>query len=216
MKQKENKGRTLTEAEQRRLDRFEQLADDMARQGYVRRDITISTGWANVFAIVLLIPLFLIGYGLFYAIHRSFWLNGFNVLAMLIAMIVLIVVHELIHGASWSLFAPHGFKDIEFGIMWSSLTPYCTCAAPMKKWQHIFGTAMPLILLGIIPMIAGIISGSLSVLLIGILMADSAAGDIMVIYKMLRHRTSAQDVVYMDHPTEAGAVAFERQANAGE
>ena len=125
-------------------------------------------------------------------------------------MLVLIVVHELIHGISWSFFAPHGFKDIEFGIMMQYLTPYCTCLAPLKKSRYVFGSAMPLFILGILPMIAGIVLRNPAVLLMGIIMADGAAGDIMVIARVLGYKSSAEDIVYMDHPTEAGGVIFER------
>ena len=48
------------------------------------------------------------------------------------------------------------------------------------------------------------------VLLMGIFMADSAAGDILIVWKILRYRSSAERIVYMDHPTQAGGVIFEK------
>ena len=47
-------------------------------------------------------------------------------------------------------------------------------------------------------------------LLMGLLMIDIATGDILIIRKILAYKTSAKDVVYMDHPTDAGGVIFER------
>ena len=120
------------------------------------------------------------------------------------------MVHELIHGLSWSLFAEHHWKDIEFGFMKQYLTPYCTCGVPLEKGAYIFGALMPLILLGILPMIAGILCGSFGILLLGIIMADSAAGDIMIVWKILRYRSEAGTIVYIDHPTQAGGVIFEK------
>ena len=75
---------------------------------------------------------------------------------------------------------------------------------------YIFGAVMPLVILGIVPMIAGIVTGDWSVELMGIIMADSAAGDIMIVRDILRYRSTAEEVVYIDHPTQAGGVIFER------
>ena len=211
---KDNKERTLSEAERRRLERFEQITRRMEQQGYVRRDLTISIGKANVFAILLLIPLLVIGFGLYYAVHQRLDYSGSNLILFFVVFIVLIAVHELIHGVCWSIFTPHHFRDIEFGIIKSSLTPYCTCLEPLKRGQHIFGTVMPLVILGILPMAAGIALGRTDVLFMGIIMADSAAGDIMVIRRFLGYRSDAAETVFMDHPTQAGGVVFEKQGSS--
>lgn len=210
MPDKNNKEKSLTQAEKKRAERFAKISADMEQQGYTRHDLTIDIGKANLFTIVLLIPLLIIGYGLFYLIHHSFRFSAINMMVDLILFLVLIVVHELIHGISWSIFTPNHFKDIEFGVLMSSLTPYCACLVPLDKKHYIFGTAMPLIVLGIIPMIVGIIIGSLSMLFLGILMTVSAGGDILIIRNLLQYKTNADDIVYMDHPTEAGGVIFER------
>ena len=202
--------KALSGAEQRRLDRFEKLAEDMQRQGYTRRDLTIGMGKANRFAMILMIALLAVGFGLYYLVHRRLDLSGTNPLILLAVLVVLIVAHELIHGACWSLFTPRHFRDIEFGIMKPSMTPYCACLVPLKRGQHIFGTVMPLVVLGIIPMIVGIAIGNSGVLFIGIVMSASAAGDILIIKNLLAYKSSAREVVYMDHPTEAGGVVFER------
>ena len=207
---KEKEERVLSAAEKRRAENLKKYTAEMEQQGYTRQDLIISIGKANVFAVFLLIPLFIIGYGLYYMVHREFDFSRYNLFVLLILIVVLTVIHELIHGTCWSIFTPHRFKDIEFGFMKSSLTPYCTCVVPLKKGQYIFGTVMPLILLGIIPMIIGIVIGNPNALFIGIIMADAASGDIMVIDQILRYKSNAKDIVYLDHPTEAGLIVFER------
>ena len=67
-----------------------------------------------------------------------------------------------------------------------------------------------ILILGILPMIIGILAGNMSFLLMGILQSASAVGDVMIIQKVLAFKSSATDIVYMDHPTEAGLVIFER------
>ena len=207
---KKDEKRVLSEEEQKRLARFEQTAQELTKQGYTRHDLTIGMGKASWIAIFLLIPLFIAGYGLYYLVHHKIEMTGFNGATFLIVFLLLTVVHELIHGISWSIFTPNHFKDIAFGIMMPYLSPYCTCMAPLTKPRHIFGTVMPLILLGIIPTVIGIAAGIPMALLMGLLMIDIATGDILIILKILAYKTSAKDVVYMDHPTDAGGVIFER------
>ena len=202
--------RKLSEAEQRRLERFEKYAEDLKRQGFARRDLTVGMGKANRFAIILTIALLAIGVGLYFLVNHKLELSGMNPLIFVVIVVVLIVLHELIHGVCWSVFTPHHFRDIEFGIMRPSMTPYCVCLIPLKREHHIFGTVMPLVVLGIIPMIVGIAVGNPDVLLIGVIMSVSAAGDILIIKNLLAYKSSAREVVYMDHPTEAGGVVFER------
>ncbi len=202
----------LSEAEKKRLAEFENLSEKLVAEGYERHDLTISIIKANVFAVVLLIPLFIVGIGLFYYNHHGLG-KGFSpweIIILFLFLLVLIVVHELIHGISWAIFAEHHWKDIDFGIMRQYLTPYCTCKSPLTKGQYIFGGLMPLLLLGVVPMIVGIVSGVLSVLFGGIIMADAAAGDIMIVWEILRYRSTADKIIYMDHPTQAGGVVFEK------
>ncbi|MCR4657018.1 MAG: DUF3267 domain-containing protein [Lachnospiraceae bacterium] len=200
----------LSEAEKKRLERFEGISDDMTKQGYTRHDLTINMGKANLFAVLLLIPLAVIGFGLYYLVNHGLEWRRINFLILLVALIMLIVAHELIHGLSWSLFTPGRFKDVEFGILRSSLTPYCACLVPLKKAHYFFGSVMPLVILGIIPMIIGIVIGNPLILFLGIIMADSAAGDLMIIARLLGYKSSAEEIIYMDHPTQAGGVVFER------
>ena len=206
------KGRTLSEAEQRRLAAFEELSKEMEEKGYRRTELTISIVKANVFAVALLVPLFAVGLWLYYAKNGGFHNIGGPALsaALLGAIVILVPLHELIHGLSWALYTGNGFKDIEFGFMKQYLTPYCTCAVPLSKGQYVFGALMPLVILGIVPMIAGILLDSFITLIIGIVMADSAAGDIMIVWNILRYKSSADDIVYIDHPTQGGGVIFER------
>ena len=209
---KKEKSRQLTQAEQRRLRAFEALSESMIGQGYRRAELTVIIVKANLFAVVLLIPLLIVGIALFLLKNGPFrYSHGpATPLLFLVILFVLIVAHELIHGLSWAIFAEHHGKDIEFGFMKQYLTPYCTCKVPLSKGQYIFGALMPLIALGILPMIAGILMGSMPVLPMGIIMADSAAGDILVVWKILRYTSAAESFVYIDHPTQAGGVIFEK------
>ena len=144
----EKKERKLTEAEQRRLDHFNEVGDALVAQGYTRTDLRINMVTANVVSIVGAVALLALCIVAFSFIHPEVDLaSGYSLIVLLVVFVVLIVVHELIHGFTWSRFTPNGFKDVEFGVMWSALAPYCACNAPLKKGPYILGALMPLITL---------------------------------------------------------------------
>ena len=208
---REKKERKLTEAEQRRLDHFNEVGDALVAQGYTRTDLRINMVTANVVSIVGAVALLALCIVAFSFIHPEVDLaSGYSLIVLLAAFVVLIVVHELIHGLTWSRFTPNGFKDVEFGVMWSALAPYCACNAPLKKGPYILGALMPLITLGIIPLIVAFCIGSAPLLYIGALMVVGATGDILIVLKLLGHKSAATDVLLYDHPTEGGSVIFER------
>ena len=208
------KERELTESEKQRLEVFEDTCYDLERQGYRKTELTISLVKANIFAFVLAVPVIIIGMGLF------FWIHGFSaniemtfreLVIWVVGLVVVVVLHEFIHGFVWGLYAEHYFKDIDFGFISRYMTPYCACSAPLNKKQYILGAIMPLIVLGILPTVASMINGSYLMLMTGLFMTIAAAGDIMIVYEILKYKTDAKDVLYLDHPTMGGGVIFERQ-----
>ena len=204
--------RKLSAAEQRRLAHLEEISADLQSQGYSREELTISIVKANVYVLIAMIPVFAVGISLFFLCNapEDFTFSLLQPLLLLVVLFVLIVVHELVHGITWAIFAEHHWKDIEFGVMWQLLTPYCTCAVPLKKGQYILGGLMPLIVLGIIPTAIAIAAGSFFWLIIGLVMILSAGGDILLVWKLLRYKTDKQDVLIYDHPTKAGSIVFEK------
>jgi hypothetical protein len=214
-KQVDEDNRKLSAAEQRRLAHLEEISKGLLAQGYRRTDLTIGILWANAVVIAAAFPtLFLLG-GLFFLcnrpLHLSFTANSILSLVLFLALyFALIVVHELVHGITWAIYAEHHWKDIEFGVMWQLLTPYCTCKVPLKKGQYIIGGLMPLIVLGIVPYIVSLWVGSLFLFLIAYVMILSAGGDVLLVLKLCGYKTNAKEVLIYDHPTKAGSIIFER------
>lgn len=210
----EEKNRKLSEKEQKRLSVFEETCESCIQQGYRKTDLTISIVKANLFVLLLTIPVIAIGILLFA------WRNPISLLTpspkgsllFILLFFVLIVAHELIHGLTWSIYSEHHFKDIEFGFMKEYLTPYCTCTTPLLKSQYVMGALMPCIVLGILPTAIGILLGSHLLFWIGIVMILSAGGDIMIVWKILafKKQDKSEEVLIYDHPTQAGSVIFEK------
>ncbi|WP_394267359.1 DUF3267 domain-containing protein [Anaerotignum sp.] len=207
---KRKQERKLTAAEQKRKEMFLEKKAVLEMEGFEARDLTISALYANVMAVVLAFPIILVLWAVFV------WKNGYGSmsslmwLTVLVLFFLLIVVHEVIHGLFWSFFAKNGWKSISFGIMWNSLTPYCTCQEELTKGQYAIGGVMPCVLLGILPAIAAIFLGSLPLFWLGALMILAAGGDLTILWKLFRFPHSKGDVRFLDHPYEAGLVIFER------
>lgn len=177
------------------------------------RKMTINLVWANVFSILLLIVMAVVAvaawclvWGNYEGSVRNNGVMPFQGGLFVLSLCLGIVVHELIHGITWAIFAKRGWKSISFGIMWKVLTPYCHCEDPMKVGPYIWGALMPLLVLGVVPMLLGLCIRSGWMMAFGVVFVASASGDILVAWK-LRKEPSNNEV--LDHPTEAGCLVYE-------
>lgn len=207
---KETKERVLSDAEKRRLEKFETLTGEMKEQNYIRKDLTIDLNEANKVMIILFVLVMAVSLVLFFAINPVPKLHISDMFITFGAYLISIFIHEGLHGLSWGLASKQKFKDIEFGYAAETMNPYCTCATPLEKNKYVLGAAMPLLVLGITPIVVGIAIGNFWMTLFGIIGTASAGGDIMIIKNIVSYVPSTKDVVYMDHPTEGGSVVFER------
>ena len=217
---KNGDGHVLTEAEIKRQKAFDEKEKKLLEKGYVRHDILISVFTANFVGILLTLPFiaaftagFLIRNGVpnvreIMDTNPVMYFVGLGV--AFLSMIPLAVLHEKIHGWFWTIGAENGAKDIEFGFMKETLTPYCTCASPLSKPIYILGSMMPMTILGILVGVASIFTGSIVMLIIGALQTTGGAGDILISCMLLLRNTKGKDVVLLDHPTKIGLVAFEK------
>lgn len=208
----ETKDTTLTQAEQRRLERFNQTSERLISEGYTRENLTIDLNRAMKACLVFTIVLSLVAIALFFVINQDagIILTVPEVIIFLVSAVALIAIHEGIHGLCWMAFTPNGRKDIEFGILREHMTPYCTCLAPLEKRSYIIGAAMPTIVLGIIPAIAAYPLASTLLLYIGVAMTVAGVGDAMIILKVMQHKQTKPEMLIYDHPTEGGCVVFQR------
>ncbi len=207
------KDRKLTAAEEKRMSAYNALSDKLAAEGYRSKELTVGLVKANLFAILLALPVIGICVYLFYRNNQGKVFPRFSLKENIIFILVFllsIVIHELIHGGTWGIFADNHLKDIDFGFIKEYLTPYCTCKSLLRKIPYLLGTAMPLIILGIIPTVIAILFGSSFLLWYGILMILSAGGDILIILQLLLYKSNFPEKLYLDHPTQAGLVVFER------
>ncbi|HJZ41110.1 MAG TPA: DUF3267 domain-containing protein [Bacteroidales bacterium] len=193
---------------------------------YKKEKLTIDIGKANLYSLLVFIPV-----GLFFVLpfiviwHESaswntitefFQSNNLSVywglpLTVLLVLFLGIAAHELLHGLAWSRFATKGFRSVKFGVIWKMVTPYCHCTEPLTVKHYIIGAIVPAIVLGIIPSIVGIITGSLALLVFGAFFTIASTGDFMVIDLLRKEKMS--DLV-QDHPSEAGCYIYRLNKNS--
>lgn len=192
----------------------------MELNNYTKKKLTIDIVQANTLGCSLFLPI-----SLFYiAPFMLIWLDDFSgstikhfltnlfksiSISYGILPIVLfiggIVLHELIHGITWSFFAKGGLKSIKYGILVKMLTPYCHCKEPLKLRAYILGAMMPALLLGLLPGIIAIATGSIGMLLFAIFFTMAAAGDFMIIQLLWKQDPNS---MVLDHPSEAGCYIY--------
>lgn len=206
------KERELTPAEKKRKADFEIICEEMAQKGYSKKDLTVGVLKANIMALIIMLPFMAVMALIYDAFNNTteMVISLKHSILLLLILLCLVVLHELIHGITWGIFAENHFHSINFGIIWSALTPYCTCSEPMKKWQYVLGGAMPTLVLGGGIGVVSVVSGQFLLLLLSELMILSGGGDFLIILKILLYRSGKKETVYYDHPYECGVVVFEK------
>ncbi len=204
--------RKMTEQEQKRTEAFNEKSAQLQSKGYSMKQITVGVVIGNIMTFVIMLPLIAIVVGLFYITGGHFFVPDLAECSILfVLMLVSMPIHEWIHGFTWGRFSENGMKDIEYGVIWQMLTPYCTCKAPLKKLHYILGSMMPTIVLGVLVAGIGICISSFFLVIIGCYNIFAGGGDFNIIIRLLCYKTPNKDVIFMDHPTELGLVVFEKK-----
>lgn len=206
----ERKEKQLSKAELKRRETFEKKKAEYEEQGYQTNFLTIGALEANLMAVVLAIPFIVVFVACFWARGNSFAMKLLELYISVLVVLVLLVVHELIHGITFAMLAEERWKAVSFGILMSSLTPYCNCKEPLKKGHMIIAALMPTIILGFLPAIIAVMNGSFFLLYMSMMMIIGGGGDFMICINLLKYKSLAKEVVFWDHPYEIGTVVFER------
>jgi len=185
--------------------------------GYNSKELTISPGQAQLKSIGYFIPFAIVFVFAFYLLwpekltkanYQAEFPGGTTGLLWVVTVLVAgVIIHELIHGITWSLYARSGFKSIRFGVLWKSMTPYCHCKEPLSVMNYQIGAAAPGIVLGIIPMLIALFSGSLVLLAVGLFFTMAAGGDLLIILMLAKQ---PKDDLVQDHPSKIGCLIYKK------
>jgi hypothetical protein len=124
-----------------------------------------------------------------------------------------IIVHELIHGLVTINYSENGLKSIKLGVSWETLTPYCHSKEPMKLINYRRILYSRGIILGVIPLLIGMLAGHNELFLFGFLFTLAAAGDFLMIWKL---KNEDKDTLIFDHPSKLGCYLLSSESSANE
>lgn len=181
---------------------------------FIREDRSISLLQANfqmVFVAVPAVLVFAIPYALFWDAAALFDVSRTALGALVAAILLGIVVHEAIHGITWKLATGKPFGVIRFGFDWKTITPYAHCKEPMRTDAYRLGAGMPLLLMGVLPSIAGIATGSAAVMAFGLFFTFAAGGDMLILWLL---RDVPGTALVEDHPSRAGSYVLRERGGS--
>jgi hypothetical protein len=170
------------------------------------QEITIDGPRLTLILVAMIIPFYISGDRLFHIIWENrtplinltlaWWAKGVSIL-------LAVMLHELIHGLIFALYAPHGFKSVTFGVNLKMGALYCHCRDPLKvKYYRRAGIA-PMVVLGLIPLIFGLSTGVSWIKTFGLLLTIGGFGDLLICIKLLKFN---RNLMILDHPEKLGFI----------
>ena len=198
---------------QKMIEEYEAVRSMMKEQGYIESEVIISALKANLMAIALATPIVVLCTAI-YLLRLSMSPEGISVagvfgsngVLLFFAIIICLVLHEVIHGITWSSFCSNKWKSIYLGIMPSSLTPYCHCKEELQSGAYLLGCIMPFIVLGLGMFSVSLIAQSVFLFMLSLFNTLGAGGDMLITLLRQKHRNAR----IFDHPTKIGFIAFEK------
>jgi len=170
------------------------------------REITFDGTKLTVILIALIIPFYIGGNLLFNFIWKGEpgpLLLNVPTWSKYAAVVVAIVLHEVIHGLIFALYAKSGFRAIKFGFSKTMGALYCHCKDPLKVKHYRRAGIAPLIVLGLIPLTFAMIAGVNWIKTFGLLLSIGGFGDLLIWIKLLKFDSN---LVIRDHPEKLGFI----------
>lgn len=175
-----------------------------------RIDRSISIARANVAMLLVVVPLMIVLIGLYVIAWGigdfASGLERFLRWQVVIPTLVIgIPLHEAIHGLTWVVAGRRSFRDVRFGFQWKTLTPYAHLEVRVPATAYRWGAAMPGLILGALPYLAGLILGVGWIACLGLFFIFTAGGDMLILWLL---RGVDGGALTEDHPSRAGCYVY--------
>ena len=172
-----------------------------------KRDLSISMAQANVTVLFITLPVIILQFVLFLLLHGIEGLKPtWSTALLIIAVLLGVIIHELIHGISWMIFGSKPFSSIKFGYQWKTVTPYAHLKEPVEVNAYRLGAFLPGFILGILPYILSLLSGNGDLFWFSLVHTSAAGGDWLILWLIRQVKPGMQ---VEDHPTNAGCYVLE-------
>lgn len=121
-----------------------------------------------------------------------------------LAVLVLgVLAHELLHCATWALYADRPRATIRLGFQWRTATPFAHVSEPLPVTAYRRGGAMPFVVLGIVPFLLALALGHGALAAFALIFTLAAGGDLVVLDRV---RDLPPDALLLDHEERAGCL----------
>jgi hypothetical protein len=172
-----------------------------------RRDLSVSMERANMIVLFISIPVAILQFGIFSLLYGAAALKPTWGSALLIIAVLLgIVIHELIHGIAWVIFGHKPFSAIKFGFLWKTVTPYAHLKEPVEVNAYRLGAFLPGFILGILTYVLSLGLGNGDLFWFSLVHTSAAGGDWLILWLI---RSVKAGMLVEDHPSNAGCYVLE-------
>jgi len=171
-------------------------SNDFSADKYVREEIIL--GRENLFGFFVLtitglifgIPYYFLWYENLEAVFNTdadIQTRAIGIGVTVIVLIIGFIAHEVIHGVFYAIFCKNKFKSVKIGVVPKKGYAYCECKEILRTNQFAIGLLMPTIILGIIPSIASLFTGSFNLLLFGMIFTGAGGSDLLIFKKVAKN-----------------------------
>ena len=168
---------------------------------YYKFELNVKT--MNIIILLAFIPL-----GIVFAIFSDFFKDTFNNLYInLGGLILMFIIHELLHGVGYSIFAKDKTK-IKYGAALEKGVLYAMCQDEINKTGIIVSLLLPTIILTFILGPLGILINNSLLVFLAIMNLYGAMGDIMMTTLAIR---LPKDTKYIDYNNDIGAYFISKE-----
>jgi hypothetical protein len=178
--------------------------------GRVVRVIKIPNLYLTVFAVAV----GLIWFELFFYAWKIFWNISLpkdfikqSYLYLIMFIIVSVPIHELIHAIGFRFFGNIPWAKIKFGFVVKLLAPYAHPAVPINITAYTWAGALPGLILGVLPLITGLIIRSMLLSFLGMTAMAMAGGDVLTLWKL---RDAPKDSYILENQEQDGFTIMEK------
>ena len=178
--------------------------DDLSNYQFVD-EVRLNKLVVNLLGALFMLLLLALFMGIVFLLpHR---VNVFDhMLVFYIALLPVLVFHEVLHAWAAIKYGKLSYADIKFGMNWKGLMPYCHISKPLTEKQYRIAGLMPLLVTG--PASIGLVClyphmGSAMLASVAI---SICTGDLLMIFKLRPYRDN--NLLVYDHPSEPGFIIY--------
>ncbi|MEL7245524.1 MAG: DUF3267 domain-containing protein [Cyanobacteria bacterium J06573_2] len=158
----------------------------------MKKDLSVLDIEANIYAQIITLPFIgiLIGLNIYIWKEQNFLneLSSFistNFIIFILILFLAYIIHVLIQGLTWQLFANNKSNTIRYGIRRTSrgsVSFQAYCKEPIELKVYKLGITIPGLILGLIPAVLGIFTGNSFVFVFGLFGILYSGEDILILW----------------------------------